>query len=155
MIRKYHNHKLQTNSNDSSLSPASPWRYPMLAKPAIRRWIPLPHGKRYCIYIGLDQVSSKAFINKPAHIKICRCKNLSKYVYARLHSLQSCIITAIIYWGDIIIGLIATLNAFIFTLYCRKKFIFMILKCTCRSNAIHVTICKFHWFSRLLHSMTF
>ena len=41
--------------------------------------------------------------------------------YARLHALQSCIITAIICWGDIIIGLIATFNAFIFTLYCKKN----------------------------------
>ena len=127
----------------------------MLAKPALRRCIPPPHGKIYCIYIGLDQVISKAFINKPAHIEICRCKNLSKYFYTRLPSFQSCIITAIIYWGDIIIGLIATLNAFISTLYCRKKFNFMTLKCTCRSNAIHMTISKSHWFSRLLHSITY
>ena len=32
-------------------------------------------------------------------------------------------IAAIICWGDIIIGLIATFNAFMFTLYCRKKLI--------------------------------
>ena len=46
---------------------------------------------------------------------------LNKYIYAHLHALQSCIITAIICWGDIIIGLIATLNAFIFTLCCKKN----------------------------------
>ena len=122
MIRKYNNHKLQTNSNsnDSCLSPASPSKYPMLAKPAMRRCIPPPHGKIYCIYIDLAQVISKAFINKPIS-KICRFKKLSKYIYARLQSHQSCIITAIICWGDIIIGLIATLNAFILTLYCRKS----------------------------------
>ena len=66
MIRKYHNHKLQTNSNsnDSSLSPASPWRYQMLAKPAMRRCIPPQHGKINCINIGLARLISEAFINK-------------------------------------------------------------------------------------------
>ena len=46
---------------------------------------------------------------------------MNKYIYACLHSLQSCIITAIICWRDLIFGLIATLNAFKFTLYCKKK----------------------------------
>ena len=64
------------------------------------------------MYIGLAQVISKASVNKP----ISKYADvLNKYIYARLHSLQSCIITAINCWGDNIIGLIATLNAFIFT----------------------------------------
>ena len=47
----------------------------MLAKPDMRRCIPPPHGKIYCIYIDLAQVISKAHINKPiskyAGVKIC------------------------------------------------------------------------------------
>ena len=46
---------------------------------------------------------------------------MNKYIYARCLALQSSIITAIICWGDIIIGLIATLNASIFTVYCETN----------------------------------
>ena len=73
-------------------------RYPMLAKPVMRRCIPPSHRKIYFMYIGLGQVISKAFVNKP---KRCRHINLNKYIYARLHSLQSCIITAINCWGTL------------------------------------------------------
>ena len=43
-----------------------------------------------------------------------------------LHARQSCIIIGKICWGDIIFGLIATLNAFILNLYCKIKLFFMI-----------------------------
>ena len=46
---------------------------------------------------------------------------MQMYNFEQVHSFQSCIITAIICRRDIIIGLIATLIAFIFTLYCKKK----------------------------------
>ena len=81
----------------------------MLAKPVVRMCIPPSHRKIYFMYICLAQVISKAFVNK-THIKICRCINLNKYIYARLYSLQSCIITDVNCWRDIIIGLIATLK---------------------------------------------
>ena len=51
---------------------------------------------------------------------------MQMYNFEQVHSFQSCIITAIICRRDIIIGLIATLIAYIFTLYCKKKLIFMI-----------------------------
>ena len=148
MIRKYHNQKLQTNSdsNDSSPSPASPWRLlnnQMLAKTAMRRCISHPHGKIYCIYIGLNRVISKAFINKLAHIKICRCKNLRKYIIftfavpSELYYNCYNLLGRPYNWINCYIKCI-----YIYFLYCRKKFIFMILKCTCRSNTIHMNICK-------------
>ena len=78
------------------------------------------------MYIGLAQVISKAFVNKP--MSKYADVNLNKYIYARLHSLQSCIITAIKCWGDIIIGLIATLNTFISNLILQGKTPFYDLK---------------------------
>ena len=94
----------------------------MLAKPVMRRCIPPSHRKIYFMYIGLPQVISQAFGNKP---KKCRRINFNKYIYARLHSLQ-------LYYncyqllGDIIIGVIATLNAFIFTRHCKERLLFKI-----------------------------
>ena len=54
---------------------------------------------------------------------------LNKYIYAHLHALQSCIITAIICIKCIYIYFIL-----------QEKLLFMIEKCTCRANAIYVTI---------------
>ena len=91
----------------------------MLAKPVMRRCIPPSHRKIHFMYIGLAQVISKGFVNKPiskyADVHLCTFAFPSE-LYCNCYKLL----------GDIIIGLITTLNAFMFTLYCKEKLLFMI-----------------------------
>ena len=86
----------------------------MLAKPVMRRCIPPSHRKIYFMYIGLAQVISKAFVKKNPY------QNMQTYKFEQVHVCTFAFPSELYYncykvLGDIIIGLIATFNAFIFT----------------------------------------
>ena len=90
----------------------------MLAKPVMRRGIPPSHRKIYFMYLGLAQVISKAFVKKYQSMQTYKFEQVLLCTFALASNLYYNCYKLL---GGIIIGLIATSNAFIFTGYWKEN----------------------------------